>query len=101
MQERNRQGRNALICTAMTGHAEIAKALIDAGSPVGVRDQYGMRAADWAAARGFVHALKVLDDASPDGDKRRHKPWLSSKWMWKICCDRDVIWREGERARSW
>jgi ankyrin repeat protein len=57
---------SALILSAIRGHTEITKLLIDAGADLNLQDQCKYSALIWSASRGHTEIAKLLKDAGAD-----------------------------------
>ncbi len=63
-------GRTALMAAALSGNAEVAKALIAAGAAIDARDEHGVTALMEAARSGADAVIDVLAARSPDANAR-------------------------------
>ena len=56
---------------ALRGHENVVQTLLDAGADACLRDKYGRRAADWAAAHGHAALAERLRAAEAVGSAVR------------------------------
>ncbi|CAK4654993.1 unnamed protein product [Aphanomyces euteiches] len=94
------EGWTALMWAAMNGHADVVRALVDAGADTSLADKTGRRARDWAASQRHVAISFMLDsvEASKRGrhaGELREALWMAAK-NGNVATVRQLLNRGGE-----
>ncbi|KAG9400565.1 hypothetical protein AC1031_010777 [Aphanomyces cochlioides] len=94
------EGWTALMWAAMNGHADVVRALVDAGVDTSLADKTGRRARDWAASQRHVAISFMLDsvEASKRGrhaGELREALWMAAK-NGNVATVRQLLNRGGE-----